>query len=388
MMFLFVSSSKTLSSSIVLPRLPSIRQTIEGARSFSTPSYIFSSYHHHLGWGPRKVHALHTQRQPSSLVLKLPLRSSPKISFKFLCAMDQPQFTLPALMTGYLAIYSAVDVELAQPSQPQAPPMPAPALGQPSTQPKKKKKPKISPAAKKASEDAHFELVMEAAQTVTSILESHGLFCAVFGSLAAKLYGNSRCPKDVDLLVSQDVPVTFPWTSTPIERDLTAAELKELVLRTNSRNFFLKMPRDPTAEYRILWYRKHYLGAECKVDILVPGTMYLPFLYPDCVRWISGVPLAPFPVVFLHKVQGWDDHRLAEDAYNKGKQHKDAGDLRRMLALKQFAEEVRKEIKFTPGFMPYFGEEFMKLTRERVKAHCQAFPDRARDWEALGFEVL
>ncbi|KAJ3501096.1 hypothetical protein NLJ89_g9494 [Agrocybe chaxingu] len=304
--------------------------------------------------------------------------------------MDQAQFTLPTLMTGYLAIYSAVDVEFAHSSQPQAPPAPTPALGQPSTQPtKKKKKPKISPAAKKASEDAHFELVMEAAQAVTSILESHGLFCAVFGSLAAKLI--PRCQQtavqDVDLLVSQDVPVTLPWTSTPIEGDLTAAELKELILRTNSRNFFLKMPRDPTAEYRILWYRKHYLGAECKIDILVPGTMHLPFLYPDCVRWISGIPLAPFPVAFLHKVQGWDDHRLAEEAFNKAKQHKDAGDLRRMLALKQFVEEVRKEVQFTPGFMPYFGEEFMKLTRERVKAYCKAFPNRAKDWEAFGFET-
>lgn len=34
-----------------------------------------------------------------------------------------------------------------------------------------------------------------------------------------------------------------------------------------------------------------------------------------------------------------------------------------------------------------FGEEFMRLTRERVVQYCKAFPDRKDGWKALGFET-
>lgn len=59
----------------------------------------------------------------------------------------------------------------------------------------KPKKPRKSRALKTASQNAHFEVVLEAARAVTQILSAHGLSCAIFGSLASKLYGCSRVPK-------------------------------------------------------------------------------------------------------------------------------------------------------------------------------------------------
>jgi len=43
--------------------------------------------------------------------------------------------------------------------------------------------------------DEHVVLVLAAAKMTTEILQSHGVPCAIFGSLAAKFYGAPRPPK-------------------------------------------------------------------------------------------------------------------------------------------------------------------------------------------------
>ncbi|KDR86023.1 hypothetical protein GALMADRAFT_235214 [Galerina marginata CBS 339.88] len=245
-------------------------------------------------------------------------------------------------------------------------------------------------AVKTQLQNAHFAIVLEAARTVTGIFNAHGLSCAVFGSLASKLYGCARCPKDVDLLVSQD-PV-YDTSSDSESSDSTsgkratldAGQLKDLVLRSNSRNFYLKMPRDPSAEYRILWYRTRYQGPECKVDILIPGTMHLPHLRPERVLVIDTIPVVPFSLLLYHKLQGWDDHCQAEEPYKKQKQHQDAGDIRRLMALKHLIEGLRQTKSQDEEL---FSEEFWALTVERVKRYCEIFQDRVEDWKLLGFET-
>ncbi|KAF9055641.1 hypothetical protein BJ165DRAFT_1427577 [Panaeolus papilionaceus] len=280
---------------------------------------------------------------------------------------------------------------------------------------KSKAKAKKAPRAAKAeSRDTHFKLVMEAAKTVVDILRQHDVPCAVFGSLAAKLYGSSRCPKDVDVLISQivapepdtvadaslaeisDVPprvntpdstpvAASPESSSSTKQPLTPAQIKDLILCTNSRNFYLKMPRDPTAEYRILWYRESYMGPECKVDILIPGIMHLPFLTPTQTRWIDEVPVVPFSLLLLHKLQGWDDHRKAEEAYQQKKQQQDAGDVRKLMGLKREMGDVKNLKPWSDATL--FSVEFQELTRERVRDYCLEFPERVEGWKFLGFEV-
>ena len=195
--------------------------------------------------------------------------------------------------------------------------------------------------------------------------------------------------KDVDLLVMQQLEPPLETAvspdSAPVQpQPYSAPELKNLILRTNSRNFYLKMPRDPEADYRILWYRESYLGPECKVDILVPGIMHLPSMPSKRAIWIDGIPLVPFSLLLLHKLQGWDDHRLAEEAHKNRKQQQDAADVRKLMAL----AALREDLKSTPWDDPeLFSDEFMELSRQRVKEYCRAFPDRVEAWKRLGFEA-
>ncbi|KAH6896155.1 hypothetical protein BKA70DRAFT_1116869 [Coprinopsis sp. MPI-PUGE-AT-0042] len=261
---------------------------------------------------------------------------------------------------------------------------------------KKPRKKKATKAEKEAKQEAHFQLVMEAARTVVRILKDRGIECAVFGSLAARLYGSYRCPKasrfslDVDMLVLQD-------PSIPPEQQLTAEQLKVLFLDTSPLHFYLKLPRNPEDTYRILYYRREYLGVDCKVDILIPGTMYLPHTLPPndeqtATRWVDGIPLVPFGLLLLHKLQGWDDHRLAEEEFRQKKQVQDAADVKKILGMDR---EVNKLVKTVSAMNEnrwwkdpiLFSEEFRDLTKRRVDDYCKEFQDRSKAWKKLGFDV-
>ena len=50
-------------------------------------------------------------------------------------------------------------------------------------------------AVKVEAQNAHYNLVLEAAIMATDIFKAHNMQCAVFDSLASKLYGSHRCPK-------------------------------------------------------------------------------------------------------------------------------------------------------------------------------------------------
>ncbi|KAF8996750.1 hypothetical protein BDQ17DRAFT_1544654 [Cyathus striatus] len=60
-----------------------------------------------------------------------------------------------------------------------------------------------------------------------------------FWEFGVELYGVSTCPKDVD--------ITYP----PPSNTITTGQIKV----TNDVRFFLKMPKDPRNEYRVLWFR-------------------------------------------------------------------------------------------------------------------------------------
>ncbi|TFK31787.1 hypothetical protein BDQ12DRAFT_82280 [Crucibulum laeve] len=314
------------------------------------------------------------------------------------------------------------------------------------SKPAGKKKAKPTRAAKLAKQAAHYALVLDAARAVVSILHSRKIRCAVFGSLACRLYGDheeagkgkGRCPKDVDLLITQEGPA---------ESHLSAADLKTLILSSNPRHFYLKLPRDPEATYRILYYRSEYLGPESKVDILTPGTMLLPPVMEKDVCWLGPVepelndlhgtgiegfglnglrtaalraeiPLVPFPVLLLHKLQGWDDHRLAKEKHKRDKMAQDTKDIVRLLAMKTQVEGMRSgwDRRVNEGapslvqdrqqedastkeqdspdewsnpllFPAPDGPEFMRLSRHRVRIFCTRFPDKSKLWKEFGFAV-
>ncbi|TRM67943.1 hypothetical protein BD626DRAFT_450108 [Schizophyllum amplum] len=217
-----------------------------------------------------------------------------------------------------------------------------------------------------------FGIVGRATRAAIAAVERNGWQCALFGSMACGLYGNKRMPNDADLLVF-----------VPPDSGITAEDIKRRILDVNPRNFFLKMPRDPTQPYRKLYYRDEYLSQDCKVDILVPGTLMLPLLTPPYITRIDGIPVVPFSVLLLQKLQGWDDHGREEQGFKRTKQQTDEGDLRRMMAL----SAARMLATAAPpwGDRVLFSADFLKLSRERVLAYCKKFPDRATGWETLGF---
>ncbi|KAH8806501.1 hypothetical protein DL96DRAFT_1474466 [Flagelloscypha sp. PMI_526] len=253
----------------------------------------------------------------------------------------------------------------------------------------------------------HLNLVQTAARSVSEILSKENMDCCLFGSLAAKMFGNNRCPKDADILILQ----------RPGYPTLDAEALKRLIAEKRPKNFYLKMPKDPEAPYRILWFslrgpppptkassssleandakpkqRNHRLASECKVDILIPGTLSLPKLPATRITWIEGIPCIPYPVLLLQKLQSWDDHRnmKGDDLWKRKKMPTDAADVRRLLNLKIVVQEnvVKPGIEIVWKDAELFDDEqFMTVSRRRVRKYCEAHPDRAAEWKRLGFEV-
>jgi len=246
----------------------------------------------------------------------------------------------------------------------------APAATAPKPRPKFRK----SNAEKAASEKEHLSLVLTAAETTINILRQHNLPAAIFGSLACKLYGNSRCPKDADILI-------FPPAG-----DINAEILKQLLVAAAPRLFYLKNARDPAATYRILWFRQPHSRRETKVDILVPGAMSLPKIPLPRIRWISGLPLAPFCFILLHKLKGWADHRDAPEGFKRARQSMDAADVRRLLDI---VTEMRV-LQAAPSWSKdpeLFDEMLQEDSVVRVRQYCVEFPGRAERWRSLGFDV-
>ncbi|KAJ6479205.1 hypothetical protein C8R47DRAFT_983608 [Mycena vitilis] len=245
-----------------------------------------------------------------------------------------------------------------------------PAAAPPKPRPRFRK----SNADKAASEQEHLNVVLTAAKTAINILRQHNLPVAIFGSLACKLYGNSRCPKDADLLV-------FPASS-----DVHAEILKELLVAAAPRLFYLKKARDPAATYRILWFRQPATRRETKVDILVPGPMSLPAIPHSRIRWVAELPLAPFSFILLHKLKGWTDHRDAPEGFKRARQSTDAADVRRLLEVVAEMQVLRA----TPLWwedQELFDAELQADSLVRVREYCMEFPGRTERWRSLGFDV-
>ncbi|KAK0190125.1 hypothetical protein F5146DRAFT_932209 [Armillaria mellea] len=224
--------------------------------------------------------------------------------------------------------------------------------------------------------DAKGGVVFQAAVDAIRLLRDSSYPCAIFGSAACYLYGNERPPNDVDILVSSEA-----------EAEVT----KGYLVNRDPLHFYLKKARTPGATYRVLWYRhRQSIGEKVvlrsKVDIVMAGTMMLPFLSSGSTVVKEGLPLVPLEMLLLHKLQGWYDHMTAPEPHKQKKQTVDVADVRRTLkiVLQGLTGTGRSWARVALSF---FQEEFQRLTVERVKLFCSAFPDCRDDWYQLGFEV-
>ena len=135
--------------------------------------------------------------------------------------------------------------------------------------------------------------------------------------------------------------------------------------------------------------------------------MHLPALDPSLITWVSSplrvgpsqetgtagdvdLPLVPFPVLLLQKLQGWDDHRTATEQRYRKKVPIDERDL--WWALSAGVEgwlegRERWEVADVWEDERVFSEEFRALTRERVKIFCELCPSLKEAWVGLGFHA-
>jgi len=104
------------------------------------------------------------------------------------------------------------------------------------------------------------------------------------------------------------------------------------------------------------------------------------------------LPLVPFPVLLLQKLQGWDDHRTAVEERYRKKVPFDEKDLWWALnaGLESWLGEFRaegggREIAEVWKDEEMFTEEVLALTGERVDIFCELNPSLMQAWRDLGF---
>ncbi|KAG6908910.1 hypothetical protein DXG01_002791 [Tephrocybe rancida] len=233
-------------------------------------------------------------------------------------------------------------------------------------------------ARKTARQLGFKEARTRAAETTVAALRDSGFLCAIFGSMACSLYGNPRLPNDVDVLV------LLP------DEPHTQEEIKSKVIDRFPDNFFLKPARDPSATYRILYYRPSAdtisRNEIIKIDILLPGVMNLPSLQLWQVVIRAGLPVVPYSVLLMQKLQGWDDHRNSADDRHRKKAPDDTKDVLWLLESSDALMNTSSQLQAWSD-RSLFSESFENLSRTRVNLFCVVFPASSEKWRKLGFEL-
>lgn len=123
---------------------------------------------------------------------------------------------------------------------------------------------------------------------------------------------------------------------------------------------------------------------ECKVDILLPGTMHLPRLTTSDIVLRDGLPVVPFLTLLVQKLQGWGDHLDSSEQHKFQKHPVDAQDVSGLLAL---SESLPLTVMRPWREKSLMTDEFQVVSLVRVKRFCRIFPEAKPCWRMLGFNV-
>ncbi|KAI0771284.1 hypothetical protein BD413DRAFT_67141 [Trametes elegans] len=215
------------------------------------------------------------------------------------------------------------------------------------------------------------EEILNISERVVDIFQSYGLRSCLFGSAACNLFGVSRTPNDVDVVV--------------LTERYDQEELKELLVN-NDDDFYLVNSRNPNADYRVLWYRLPGRAGgrrrKCKVDLLLPGVLNIPFVPRRRVKVISGLPVMPLVPLLLLKLQGWSDHRESHREDMQEKQYVDVDDISELLDI-----AVERGQSIWQNNLSWVPRDFLDDAQDRVVDYIEEYPDSADSWEELGFYV-
>ncbi|KAI0752461.1 hypothetical protein C8Q80DRAFT_1267008 [Daedaleopsis nitida] len=220
------------------------------------------------------------------------------------------------------------------------------------------------------------EQILEVAQKAVKIFSKLGLECCLIGSVASYLYGVTRPPNDVDLVI----------LSTLYDQET----LKRILVREDP-HFYLVSSKNPRATYKVLWYslatrsyRYPLPTIDCKVDILIPGVLDVPDVPLPRVLTLSGLPVMPLVPQLLLKLQGWSDHRLSHRSDMQAKQYVDIRDID---ALLEIALEKGARVKGgeEDDWIP---ESMITLANTRLRFYTRyASRYSVGKWRTLGLSV-
>ncbi|KAI9070301.1 hypothetical protein FKP32DRAFT_1586322 [Trametes sanguinea] len=215
--------------------------------------------------------------------------------------------------------------------------------------------------------------ILEVAHRVIALFEHRKLRCCLMGSVASYLYGVSRQPNDVDIVVLS----TF----------YTQEALKEMLVHDDDQ-FQLVRSRNPRATYRVLWYRLPGTYQRCKVDILIPGILNVPAVpYRHiAVAQKPGphhLPLMPLLPQLLLKLQGWADHRVSHRSDMRAKQYTDVRDVDALLEI-----VCEKKLRIDDADAKWVPVEMLEAATSTLRRYVVvASPHSLSHWRTLGFTI-
>lgn len=138
-----------------------------------------------------------------------------------------------------------------------------------------------------------------------------------------------------------------------LTQDHTAEDLKEMLVQNGDGKFYTRESRSG-GDYKVLFYRLPGRRRSCKVDILTPGTMNIPNISWRKIVRIERVPVLPFIVLLILKVQGWSDHVASHRRDFNEKQFMDVRDINEMLGIgRRRGESFGKKPWIPSGFMSH-----------------------------------
>ncbi|KAI0095210.1 hypothetical protein BDY19DRAFT_988973 [Irpex rosettiformis] len=120
-----------------------------------------------------------------------------------------------------------------------------------------------------------------ARKAIDAFAYEYGLKCCLVGGAACQLYGATRTPSDVDLVVLTTAYDQERLKALLVERDTT---------------FYLSPAKTFGATYKVLWARLGYSFLpcdSCKVDVLIPGIMNIPDVPNQRIVTIDRFPVMP-----------------------------------------------------------------------------------------------
>ncbi|KZP30740.1 hypothetical protein FIBSPDRAFT_1037998 [Athelia psychrophila] len=215
-----------------------------------------------------------------------------------------------------------------------------------------------------------YETVRAAATAVTHILSEMGITCAIFGSLAYKIYGSiDRDPESLSVVV---------WPPTAEKYDLQL--LRSQIADADFTVFSLGSKSQRSKESG-LWYRgrPNDKASHCQIIIIVPGMQDLPGISVDRISLVDGLPLIPIPIVLFQLLVQWE-----RKTQNGTKEYQYTSDIRAILASSHMENINIQRPWREPGL---FGAETQQILGDSIQRYCGIFPKATGAFGRLGLPV-